>query len=79
MEEQESVSQSGVGEVRTGFQHFIIMQLKLENNLKKKKKSICLKIKRENWILSWQWGKLSNPQYRITTGSETKGPRDLWK
>ena len=63
--------------MRTGFQPFTIMQLKLENNLKKK--SICLKIKRENWILSWQWGKLSNLQYRITTGSETKGPRDLWK
>lgn len=31
-EEQESASQFGVGEVRTGFWPFIIMQLKLENN-----------------------------------------------
>lgn len=78
-EEQESVCQSGAGEVRTGFLAFYYDAIKIRKQLKKKKKSICLKIKRGNWILSWQWGKLTNPQYRIITGSETKGTRDLWK
>lgn len=78
-EEQESVCQCGAGEVRTGFLAFYYDAIKIRKQLKKKNKSICLKIQRENWILSWQWGKLTNPQHRITTGSETKGTRDLRK